>query len=260
MERKYKRCAPIDGKKPIWVIVEDGKIIDYSPSKEELIELKEEPYDYHRITYNDDRKYSGTDICDNCKKEKLFSGKAFKEYIEGKWTKRWICNKCYMRQYNAEHKFWDIFRPIANCRTNNQNPDHSNTKGDKFQKLTCIWKSVNDLNIEHNNCISPIDHSPSPEGIIYQTKGKFYDEINRWWTLNCQNEHDKNFDFLIFYCTNKDGKYIERIYIFPKEYITKRKTVTIYKNPSKGYLLYEKYRVKDDDTLKCINEKWDKIK
>ncbi len=84
-----------------------------------------------------EEKYTKTNICDNCKEEKLISGKAYKEYKEDKWTGRWLCNKCYMRNYNKIHHFWSLFKPITNCRTGNQNPNHSNTKGDRFQKLTC---------------------------------------------------------------------------------------------------------------------------
>lgn len=164
-----------------------------------------------------------------------------------------------MRNYNKVHKFWEIFKPITNCRSGNQSPNHSNTKGDKFQKLTCDWKYVKDMNIEHDNYISPIDHSPSSEGMIYQTKGKLYDQRNRCWILNCENENYKDFDFLIFYCASKDGKNIERIYVIPKEEIIKRKNITIYKNPSKGVSWYENYRVKDENILNYVNEKWLKI-
>lgn len=44
-ENKYKRYTPIDGNKPIWVIVDkNGKIINKNPNKEELKELKEESH------------------------------------------------------------------------------------------------------------------------------------------------------------------------------------------------------------------------
>lgn len=29
-------------------------------------------------------------------------------------------------------------KSVANRRTNNQNPNHSNTKGDNYQKLACL--------------------------------------------------------------------------------------------------------------------------
>lgn len=54
MEEKYKTKRPIDGKKPIWVIVnEDGKVVNKNPSKEELKGLEKEP----RKPYDTRKKY-----------------------------------------------------------------------------------------------------------------------------------------------------------------------------------------------------------
>lgn len=91
--------------------------------------------------------------------------------------------------------------------------------------------------------------------------GKRYNKYNRANTCdsNLKKEHKKNFDVLICYCASKDGKIIERIYIFPKEEIVKRSSIAIYKNPSKGSW-YEKYRVKDENTLKRVNELFKKIR
>jgi len=58
---KYKRYAPIGGKKPIWVIVENGKIINYSPSKEELKCLEVE---LHKIKRRSDYKMES--VCHRC--------------------------------------------------------------------------------------------------------------------------------------------------------------------------------------------------
>jgi hypothetical protein len=51
---KHKRYAPIYGKKPTWIIVENGNIINENPTKEELIELKNEP---PKIMLYDDKEY-----------------------------------------------------------------------------------------------------------------------------------------------------------------------------------------------------------
>lgn len=40
---EYKRYVSIDRQKPTWVIVENGNVINYSPIKEELKDLKLEP-------------------------------------------------------------------------------------------------------------------------------------------------------------------------------------------------------------------------
>lgn len=63
---------------------------------------------------------------------------------------------------------------------------------------------------------------------------------------------------MIFYCANKDGSYIERIYIFPAWEIIKRTTVTIMKNPSRR-VWYEQYRIKDEKILELVNKIWKEI-
>jgi len=45
---RYKKYISICGKKPIWVVVEDGEIVNRSPTKEELICLEDEPYKIKR--------------------------------------------------------------------------------------------------------------------------------------------------------------------------------------------------------------------
>jgi hypothetical protein len=160
-------------------------------------------------------------------------------------------------------------RSVRNLRTGNQDQNSTGAKGDRFQELTCIWRStvstlpVEDLNIVNDNYTvgTPIDHSPDSELGIIQTKGKFYDSISRYWSFGgLEREWKKKYDHMICYCANKDGTLIERIYIFPvKEIKDKRVCITIVKNPSKGYPWYEEYRIKDEETIKKINEIWKKI-
>lgn len=47
---------------------------------------------------------------------------------------------------------------------------------------------------------------------------------------------------------------VERIYIFPVEEILNHNNTKITINPSKGFQWYEKYRVKNEETLKIIND------
>lgn len=51
---KYKRYATVGGKKPIWIIVENGNIINENPTKEELRKLKNEP---PKTMLYDDKEY-----------------------------------------------------------------------------------------------------------------------------------------------------------------------------------------------------------
>lgn len=47
---------------------------------------------------------------------------------------------------------------------------------------------------------------------------------------NVTNEHGKEFNYLVFYCLDKDGRIIERIYIFPRFEIIKRTSIAVLKN------------------------------
>ncbi len=202
--------------------------------------------------------YNRTNTCDRCGiKFEVATGHPYREYNkERDWTGKWLCKNCYnIKRPNCTHA---IIKSLTDRRTGNQDPNSSNAKGDKFQKVTCIWLDVDDLNIINDNYISPIDHSRHPKLGIIQTNGRFYDSYNQWWQLGTKRSIKKDFDNLVFYCARKDIK-IERIYIFPQTEILKRQTITIVKNPSKGSLWYEQYRVTDEETIKKVNDIWKKI-
>lgn len=229
-----KSCRIIDGKAR-WVIVDDkGKIINKRPGKEDLKSLVIETLD--RKTYN----------CDECNEE-LISGRAYKEYDkEGRWTYRWLCMNCWSRHNEKNNPFSksNIMRSLRDHRIGNLDPNCSSAKGDMFEEITCMVRKVKNLNKENDNYRSPIDHSLDTEYGILQTKGAIYDSINGNWHCNWSNEHNKEFDNLIFYCMSKDRKNIERVYIFPRREVIRITTIGIYKNLSKGGGgWYEKYRV-----------------
>lgn len=198
------------------------------------------------------KKYNETNACEKIKDdgsvcgEKLIPGKTNKEYDKkGNWTGKWVCNKCYMR-YDY-HKRIDthhnIVKSLANRRTGNINPNTNSYIGDIFENITCKVHNIKNLNIENDNYHSPIDHSPDPKLGILQTKGSIYNAfLERWHNGGIENEHNKVFDYLLFYCMSADMKIIERMYLFPKSEIIVRKSITIIKNPSKGGW-YEKYRI-----------------
>lgn len=152
----------------------------------------------------------------------------------------------------------DLRKSLSDRRTGNLKY-HRHIFGDNCEELTCRWRGVKNLNKENDNYRSPIDHSRDQELGIIQTKGRLYDSIERRWHSDWSGEHDKEFDNLIYYCASKDGKYIERIYIFPMEEVIKRITVVIVKNPSKGVQWYDLYRIKDEKVIVKINEIWKEI-
>lgn len=264
--KEYKSYRIINGK-AIWVVVnENGDIIDKNPDKEKLAYIKVSKL--KGPGYSKSGIYNETNTCGICGINfNNAPGNPCRDRDKtGIPTGKWLCNNCRNKDFqkndpNSQH---NVIKSLADRRTCNQDPNSSNAKGDLYQRLTVKWKGVEDLNVLSNNYISPIDHSPDKEGKIYQTKGKIYDSVNKYWHISVINEHNaiiKGFEFthLIVYCVSKDGRIIERIYIFPIEEVIKRTSITIYKNPSKGFW-YEKYRVKDKDILKIVNDLWKEIK
>lgn len=140
-----------------------------------------------------------------------------------------------MRQY-----YRDNIAHITDSRNNFLDPISAPGIGYIFQNITCRARKVDDLNIVNNDFNSPLDHSIDVELGIIQSKGSKYYH-NCTWHCVWINEHEKDFDHLIFYCMDKDMKNVERVYIFPWEEVLKRSNITIYKNSIGGW--YRKYRV-----------------
>lgn len=175
MKKAWK--MPGIGQKPRWVIVdENDKIINKNPSKEELKGL--------RVSSLKGRGRSGdyneTNTCDRCGKHfsKVGWGNPRREYDKnGNPTGRWVCLVCH---YALKSK----------RRTGDQDPNHSNVKGDKCQKLACLefgWK-----NKENDNYIFPIDCLDPKTGLFHQIKGRWYDPIERCWRFgNLEGEQFK---------------------------------------------------------------------
>lgn len=216
--------------------------------------------------YSNKHYYNRTNTCDRCREEgkntKLVSGNSFREHNDdGKWTGRWLCKSCYNKDYDKRPDSRNsAIKKLADRRTGNIDPNSNSAKGDIFEEVTCRIRGVKRLSIEDNNYGLHFDHSIDSELGIIQTKGSVYSTIDERWEANVTNEYGKEFDHLIFYCADKDMKNIERIYIFPRIEIIKRKTIGIYKNPmnSRGTRSiipwYEKYRVRDNEFIVKVNE------
>lgn len=212
--------------------------------------------------------YNETNTCDRCRKTKLYPGYAYKEKdLNGKWTGKWICKKCQLKDYNNYPDSYNNARKqLADRRTGNLDPSSSQAKGDDTQLLSCLWLDIKDLNIDKDNYVTPIDHSRHPMLGVPLTQGRRYNSFERMWCFtHLDRDRDKEFDVLIAYCISKDGRKIERIYIFPKEEVIKRKTISIYKNPmnTRGtnsiIPWYEQYRIKDEEVIVKVDDIWNKI-
>lgn len=256
---EYKAKRIIDGKSPLRTVIVDeaGNVVNINPTKEELKGLEKEPRRSH------DTRMRRAGYCNICG-EKLVSGDAYREIDkDGKEAERWLCRKCWTKSDMKER-----YGSIANFRTGNLDPNCSTARGDDFEELTSIWKGVKILSKENDKCCGPLDHSTDSEGKIPQTKGRWYDSYNRVWGFgNLDREWEKDFDYEICYCASKDGKDIERMYEFPfkEEIKDRRRSITVYKHSltdgrGKRLAWYEKYRIKDEEKLKKVNEIWKKIR
>lgn len=185
----------------------------------------------------------GIDISSrNCYRTRYYKEKEIlteRWHSKGNWKGNWLCNSCYRKNK-------------ADIRNNSIDPNSPTGKGNFFEQITCKWRGVDNLNIKNNDYHSPIDHSRDSEFGIIQTKGAVFNSTYGTWEFAVKNEHEKIFDNIICYCSDEKMERIERIYIFPRYEIIKRKTVTITKNPSKGVQWYEKYRI-DERMYESIN-------
>lgn len=213
------------------------------------------------------RYYNRTNTCDICG-NKLVPGIARREYDkDGNQTGRWICRNCRQKEYRKNpNSFHSLLKEMTDFRLCKLDPNSNHGKGLIFQQITVKARRVKDLNIEYDNFHAPIDHSRDPELGILQSKGAVYSIKEKNWHCNWSNEHNKEFDNLIFYCMDKDMKNVERVYIFPKKEVLKITTITIVKNPTKRRFVeqwYEKFRVDEkpyNDVYHKIDLKWLKTK
>lgn len=188
------------------------------------------------------RQYNLTNTCSLCG-NKLIKGYTYKIFKEDdSWTGKWMCKTCYNRDYNARpYSTNNIIKSIRNIRTGNLDPNSNTAKGQIFEQVTCMTRGIRSLNIENDNYTNPFDHSKDFEYGILQTKGAVYNSNWDAWQAHFLNEHNKEFDNLIFYCTDEYMENIVRVYIFPREEIIKRSSAAIYSRIEYGW--YVKYRV-----------------
>lgn len=217
----------------------------------------------NRHGYGESLNYNETNTCeficmDNKRcNDMLYPNNARRFDINGKSV--WFCERhgsIYRQKLpNSQH---NIIKSLANCRTGNQDPNSSSAKGDRSQKLSCLEFEWVDLNKENNNYNYLIDCFDPRTGLFHQVRGRRYNSIERLWGFApLEGEWNKKYEDMVCYCMSKDGKNIERIYIFPHSEINGRKSIAIYRNRTDQWC--EQYRVKNDEELKKANEIWKEI-
>ena len=265
---KYRMSVSFDEKNFFWIVIDKEKLIK-NPTKEDLIGTK--------LKY-----YNKTNICDICREENKREGKklTYKSVLypknalhekdnNGKETDKWICHRHHVNAYerynpNSQH---NLIKSMRDHRVGNQDPNSSNAKGDNSLELACELYGWEDLNKKYDNYIYPLDCYDPKTGLYHQVQGRYYNSIYQWWSFTgLEDEWEKIVKQLISclenmacFCYDKDGKYIERIYKFPWKEITRVKSISIYKNPSKGGLQNEQYRITDEYELEKANELWMQI-
>lgn len=170
-----------------------------------------------------------TDNCERCG-NKLIAAR--KEYRNKTWSGKWLCASCSEKLE-------------TDWRNNNLNPYCSVGKGYIFQRVTCIARQIEDLNIINDNFQEPIDHSIDPELGIVDTQCRIL-QRSGVWQFKGYIYYNKEFDYSICHCVSRDRKIIERTYIIPKKEIEHLTGFSITKNPSKNYnAWFERYRVNE---------------
>lgn len=263
-DKIFKSIGIVNGKPKTIYEDEKGNKIE-KPTKIQIKLATKKPYVRNKIT----KIYNEKNTCDICRREgkitKLYTGNAYNKHDkDGKQTREWICNNCYAKNYqknnpNSQH---NIIKSVTNRRIGYQNPNCNQVFSDKCEELTNRWKGVESLSIKYDNYKLPLDHTIDSEGIIYQTKGRCYYSLRNMWNQNWINEHGKNYNFLIFYCFDKNGEHLERVYVFPKDIVEDITGVAIVDYNSKGVLhsgWYDQYRIDNEDILNLLNNIWNKI-
>ena len=133
-------------------------------------------------------------------------------------------------------------KSVTLCRNDGLSIDVNQGIGLIGEAIVGKIRKLKVISIISDNFKLKFDLSVDPEFGIIQVKTRRL--ITDKWQVSFENF---NFDHIILICI--DGKNIERIYVFPKKEMIKRRCIAIYKNPSRstwydnsknGYRLDEK--------------------
>lgn len=270
---KTKIYVSFDGKNFSWIVVNNGKLIS-SPTKEDLKDAK-------------NKFYNKTNICPICMKYNnltnksiLYPGNACHNVDKnGNQTNEWVCLMHHNNNYNRNNpnSYNNIKKSLSQRRTKNLYSPHI-ILAENCEMMTETMFGAKRLSVEFDNFELPLDHFPISQGVsiviaekivdlsgkIPQTKGRTCLSIADQWNAHVESEFDKEFDILIYYCISRDGTFIERIYIIPKDDID-ISAICVTKNPTDSYGnsiigKYEKYRVTDNEFMNKSNKIWQEIK
>lgn len=207
-------------------------------------------YEKPKRYYNDGNRCEFVETDDKRCDEQLGPKNARRFEINGKHV--WFCkrhgNKYYQRHNSNSQN--NMRKTLANCRTNNEDPNHPSTKGGKDIDLVCELYNYVNLNKKYDNYRTPIDCQDPITGLLYQIQGRCYSSEDRYWGFSpLEAEWYKEYEDMICFCKSKDGKTVERMYRFPSWQIIGKQAITIYDNKYEHW--YDEYRVCEEDVKKA---------
>lgn len=146
----------------------------------------------------------------------------YKYYEDKKWLGRYLCKKCYMKNYNAEYNCHNnIKKSLRNCRICDIDLSKfetftENEKGRIGEDIVAETLNLENQNIISDNYTAPFDLVDS-HGIRFQIKISTFDNVNRNWDFTIGYEH--KFDILIILCMDKERpwKDVKRVYVIPEK-------------------------------------------
>lgn len=256
----------INGKPQKVIVDENGNIINRSPNKDELRGIEVEHY---KITKRTRIRYKIGNICPRCieennvtEKSVLYIGNVCREKDkDGAETGECVCHDHWARNYQmySPNSCNNVKKSIANCRTGNQNPNHSNTKGDIDVEVVCELYGWINLNKRYDKYNTEIDCFDEKTGLLHQVRGICYNpKYGSWGFSHLEEEWYKKYESMVCVCKSEDKKRIEDMYEFPLKLLKELliKGISIKCDSERPYRRgwYEKYRIKDEQKLMMAND------
>ena len=132
--------------------------------------------------------------CLVCGKDLLKDYHPYREYDkEERRTGRWFCASCYGKadRKSNPNNLANRKKLVRNCRTGNQYPNHTSTKGDNCIELSCIMYGYVDLNKKYDNYTTDIDCQDPETGLLYQIRGTRYSSTDGRWDSPLERDWHK---------------------------------------------------------------------
>lgn len=209
----YKSKRPVDGKPPIWVIVDaTGKIVNNNPSKEELKGLEKEPrkpFDTKKY-----KKYTDEELL-------YYPIQFYEEYGRVPTTMDFKNNPGYP-DFSTYHKRFGSW--IRSLKLAGLDIDLMGKQGGTYRGRLAEIKVIDhfrqhpiDLSGENHN--SPCD-GICPNGKTYDVKSsKLYDGTH--YHFNTRNKYKEEIEIYYFIAFNEDWAKLEYVWRVPGEIVEK---------------------------------------